>query len=332
MKFTPEIIKKLPKAELHCHLDGSLRIDTILRLALEQGVKLPSNNKSILESILVVKDNIGSLENFNGVLEGVENTNYKIRTNKGLYILTLYEKRVDKKDIPFFLELMFYLSNEKIQCPLPLKNRNGKLFDELNSRPASILTFLEGSSTETIYPKQVNTLGKILAKIHILGKQLKIKRKNPLSLGNLESLITLSKKNSENIRNDLSKEIVSEYYRVRSNWPDNLPKGIIHADLFPDNVLFIGNEISGVIDFCFSCNDFLSYDLATCLNAWCFDKEGILDLNLSSELINGYQSLRKLEENEINFFLKTVPAIFENSIFLTPPPLSKPNCAAGGKF
>ncbi len=245
---------------------------------------------------------IGSLESFNGISAGVENTNYKIRTNKGLYILTLYEKRVDKKDIPFFLELMFYLSNEKIHCPLPLKNRNGKLFDELNSRPASILTFLEGSSTETIYPKQVNTLGKILAKIHILGKQLKIKRKNPLSLGNLESLITLSKKNSENIRNDLSKEIVSEYYRVRSNWPDNLPKGIIHADLFPDNVLFIGNEISGVIDFCFSCNDFLSYDLATCLNAWCFDKEGILDLNLSSELINGYQSLRKLEENEINFF------------------------------
>jgi len=245
---------------------------------------------------------IGSLENFNGISAGVENTNYKIRTNKGFYILTLYEKRVDKKDIPFFLELMFYLSNEKIQCPLPIKNRNGKLFDELNSRPASILTFLEGSSTETIYPKQVNTLGKILAKIHILGKQLKIKRKNPLSLENIESLITMSKKNSDNIRNDLSKEIDSEYYRVRSNWPDNLPKGIIHADLFPDNVLFIGNEISGVIDFCFSCNDFLSYDLATCLNAWCFDKEGILDLNLSSELINGYQSLRKLEENEINSF------------------------------
>ena len=245
---------------------------------------------------------IGSLENFNGISAGVENTNYKIRTNKGFYILTLYEKRVDKKDIPFFLELMFYLSNEKIQCPLPIKNRNGKLFGELNSRPASILTFLEGSSTETIYPKQVNTLGKILAKIHILGKQLKIKRKNPLSLENFESLITLSKKNSDNIRNDLSKEIDSEYYRVRSNWPGNLPKGIIHADLFPDNVLFIGNEISGVIDFCFSCNDFLSYDLATCLNAWCFDKEGILDLNLSSELINGYQSLRKLEENEINSF------------------------------
>ena len=242
---------------------------------------------------------IGKLVEFQGTSEGVENTNYKIITDTGPYILTLYENRVEKKDIPFFLEYMFHLSSNKINCPLPLKNKDNSLFSELNGKPSSILTFLEGTSTNNVTPEQAFELGSVLAKIHLMSSNLNIKRDNPLDINSFENLISNCYQNAQEFSIDLEKEVIKEYERIKNNWPNDIPKGIIHADLFPDNILFKENKISGVIDFSFSCNDFLSYDLSICINAWCFRDDGF-DIKLSKNLISGYQSIRRLEEEEIS--------------------------------
>jgi len=251
------------------------------------------------ELILFLKGyQIGQLKNFEEISEGVENTNYKLTTEKGAYILTLYEDRVKKEDIPFFLDFMFHLSSNKINCPLPIRNKENKLISELNSKPASILSFLNGASSQKIKAEQTFEVGSVLAKIHLTGKELNIKRKNPISINNFEELIINSTETANSLNPGLNNYISNEFNRIKENWPKDLPSGIIHADLFPDNVLFEKNNISGVIDFCFSCIDFFSYDLGICINAWCFNEKGF-DLSLSENLLKGYQSIRKLEDSEI---------------------------------
>ena len=247
---------------------------------------------------LFLKDyEIGELKEFEGISEGVENTNYKLKTEKNSFILTIYEDRVEKKDIPFFLEYMFYLSSNGIKCPLPLRNNNN-LFAEILGKPASVLTFLDGKSTLSVTEEQAYQLGLILGKIHNISINLEIKRENPLGLDSFPNLIKNSKSTAETFSKDLSINMLEEYNRIKSNWPEGLPKGIIHADLFPDNILFHEGQISGVIDFSFSCNDFLSYDLSICINAWCF-KDGEFDISLSRNLLKGYQKERKLSNAEI---------------------------------
>ena len=247
---------------------------------------------------LFLKDyEIGKLIEYVGISEGVENTNYKLKTEKGSFILTIYEDRVEKKDIPFFLEYMFFLSSNGIKCPLPLRNNNN-LFSEIVGKPASILTFLDGASTLSVTEKQAYQLGLILGKIHNISTSLEIKRKNPMGLESFLQLIKNSTTTAETFSKYLIKDMLEEYNRVKSNWPKDLPKGIIHADLFPDNILFHEGQISGVIDFSFSCNDFLSYDLSICINAWCF-KDGEFDISLSRNLLKGYQKERKLSNEEI---------------------------------
>ena len=247
---------------------------------------------------LFLKDyEIGELKEFEGISEGVENTNYKLKTEKNSFILTIYEDRVEKKDIPFFLEYMFYLSSNGIKCPLPLRNNNN-LFAEILGKPASVLTFLDGKSTLSVTEEQAYQLGLILGKIHNISINLEIKRENPLGLDSFPNLIKNSKSTAETFSKDLSINMLEEYSRIKSNWPEDLPKGIIHADLFPDNILFHEGQISGVIDFSFSCNDFLSYDLSICINAWCF-KNGEFDISLSRNLLKGYQKERKLSNAEI---------------------------------
>ena len=247
---------------------------------------------------LFLKDyEIGELKEFEGISEGVENTNYKLKTEKNSFILTIYEDRVEKKDIPFFLEYMFYLSSNGIKCPLPLRNNNN-LFAEILGKPASVLTFLDGKSTLSVTEEQAYQLGLILGKIHNISINLEIKRENPLGLDSFPKLIKNSKSTAETFSKDLNINMLEEYNRIKSNWPEGLPKGIIHADLFPDNILFHEGQISGVIDFSFSCNDFLSYDLSICINAWCF-KDGEFDISLSRNLLKGYQKERKLSHAEI---------------------------------
>ena len=247
---------------------------------------------------LFLKDyEIGELKEFEGISEGVENTNYKLKTEKNSFILTIYEDRVEKKDIPFFLEYMFYLSSNGIKCPLPLRNNNN-LFAEILGKPASVLTFLDGKSTLSVTEEQAYQIGLILGKIHNISISLEIKRDNPLGLDSFPNLIKNSKSTAETFSKDLSINMLEEYNRIKSNWPEGLPKGVIHADLFPDNILFHEGQISGVIDFSFSCNDFLSYDLSICINAWCF-KDGDFDLSLSRNLLKGYQKERKLSNAEI---------------------------------
>ena len=257
---------------------------------------------------LFLKDyDIGDLIEFEGISEGVENTNYKLKTEKGLFILTIYEDRVEEQDIPFFLEYMFYLSSNDINCPLPLKNGDN-LFSEINGKPASLLTFLNGKSTLSVTDEQAYQLGLILGKMHNISTDLKINRKNPMSLGSFPKLIDIASNTAENFSKNLNKVISEEYNRILSNWPEKLPSGIIHADLFPDNVLFNDNKISGVIDFSFSCNDFLSYDLSICINAWCF-RDGEFDISLSKNLLNGYQKNRELNKEE----LKQLPILCSGS-------------------
>ncbi len=247
---------------------------------------------------LFLKDyEIGELKEFEGISEGVENTNYKLKTEKNSFILTIYEDRVEKKDIPFFLEYMFYLSSNGIKCPLPLRNNNN-LFAEILGKPASVLTFLDGKSTLSVTEEQAYQLGLILGQIHNISINLEIKRENPLGLDSFPKLIKNSKSTAETFSKDLNINMLEEYNRIKSNWPEGLPKGIIHADLFPDNILFHEGQISGVIDFSFSCNDFLSYDLSICINAWCF-KDGEFDISLSRNLLKGYQKERKLSHAEI---------------------------------
>tara|TARA_B100000424_G_scaffold250204_1_gene224710 strand:- start:344 stop:1297 length:954 start_codon:yes stop_codon:yes gene_type:complete len=247
---------------------------------------------------LFLKDyEIGELKEFEGISEGVENTNYKLKTEKNSFILTIYEDRVEKKDIPFFLEYMFYLSSNGIKCPLPLRNNNN-LFAEILGKPASVLTFLDGKSTLSVTEEQAYQLGLILGQIHNISINLEIKRENPLGLDSFPKLIKNSKSTAETFSKDLNINMLEEYNRIKSNWPEGLPKGIIHADLFPDNILFHEGQISGVIDFSFSCNDFLSYDLSICINAWCF-KDGEFDISLSRNLLKGYQKERKLSNAEI---------------------------------
>ena len=250
---------------------------------------------------------LGNLVEFEGISEGVENTNYKLKTDKGLFILTIYEDRVEKRDIPFFLEYMFYLSSNKINCPLPLKNGNN-LFSEINGKPASLLTFLDGKSTLAVTDQQAHQLGCILGKMHKISTGLNISRKNPMGLDSFPELIDASLTTAENFSKNLNKIISEEYNRIISNWPEKLPSGIIHADLFPDNILFNNNEISGVIDFSFSCNDFLSYDLSICINAWCF-RDGEFDISLFKSLLNGYQEVRELNKQE----LKELPILCSGS-------------------
>ena len=192
---------------------------------------------------------------------------------------------------------MFYLSSNGIKCPLPLRNNNN-LFAEILGKPASVLTFLDGKSTLSVTEEQAYQLGLILGKIHNISINLEIKRENPLGLDSFPKLIKNSKSTAETFSKDLSINMLEEYNRIKSNWPEGLPKGIIHADLFPDNILFHEGQISGVIDFSFSCNDFLSYDLSICINAWCF-KDGEFDISLSRNLLKGYQKERKLSNAEI---------------------------------
>jgi len=250
-----------------------------------------------LEKVLAGYD-IGHARSFKGIAEGVENSNFFLQTDQGAYILTLYEKRVHADDLPFFLGLMEHLAARGIACPVPVRSRDGKQSLTLNGRPAAILTFLDGVSLRRPEVAHCTEAGAALAALHAAGADFKLKRENALSLPGWKKLAEATLARADEIQAGMGQLIVSSLKSLETEWPDNLPSGIIHADLFPDNVLFMEGKISGLIDFYFACNDAYAYDLAVMLNAWCFESDGAFNLTKGQALIAAYQRHRKLQENE----------------------------------
>ncbi|WP_068080908.1 homoserine kinase [Polycladidibacter stylochi] len=249
-------------------------------------------------SAFIADYNIGALLSFKGIAEGVENSNYLVHTEQGNFILTLYEKRVNPQDLPFFLGLMQHLAKGGLNCPTPLANSHGNILGELAGRPAAVISFLDGMWTRR--PKQHHCfeLGKGMAQMHLLGADFELKRTNALSIDGWGPLLEDSRSRGDEVKTGLIDELDSELHDLQDQWPDKLPQGIIHADLFPDNVFFIGDKLSGLIDFYFACNDSLAYDIAICLNAWCFESDGAFNVTKAKALLNGYSSVRPLEESE----------------------------------
>src|ERR1700710_1117112 len=241
---------------------------------------------------------IGELTSYKGLAEGVENSNFLMHTSKGAYILTLYEKRVALDDVPYFLSLMAHLAERGVRCPQRAKNRNGEGYSRVADRPAAIINFLEG-----VWPRRPNAahctgVGEALANMHQAGRDFSRFRKNTLSVEGWRPLFDLAAPRADSVQPGLRDFIARELDHLETRWPADLPVGVIHADLFPDNVFFLGDKLSGLIDFPFSCNDILAYDVAICLNAWCFEPDHSFNVTKARALLNAYGRERKLSEAE----------------------------------
>jgi homoserine kinase type II len=241
---------------------------------------------------------IGELLSYKGIAEGVENTNFLLHTSKGSFILTLYEKRVEVGDLPYFLSLMAHLASRGVRCPQPQTNRSGAVFGSLMGRPAAIINFLEG-----VWPRRPNVaqcagVGEGLAKMHIAGRDFPLKRNNPLSVSGWRPLFEQSAAGADPLQHGLHALLRAELDYLEHAWPKHLPDGVIHADLFPDNVFFLGDTLSGLIDFPFACNDLLAYDVAICLNAWCFEPDHSFNVTKARAFLGAYGRERPLTAAE----------------------------------
>jgi homoserine kinase type II len=242
---------------------------------------------------------LGELLSYKGIAEGVENSNFLLHTSAGSFILTLYEKRVAKGDLPFFLSLMTHLAAHGINCPQPVVNKKGGALGTLAGRPAAIITFLEG-----IWPRKPSAthcagVGDVLGKMHLAGHDFPMARANALSVRGWRPLFDVAAARADEVQQDLRDFLKAELDFLESGvWPKNLPQGVIHADLFPDNVFFLGDMLSGVIDFTFACNDILAYDVAICLNAWCFEADHSFNVTKARAFLSAYARARKLSDGE----------------------------------
>ncbi|MES5044576.1 homoserine kinase [Rhizobium nepotum] len=252
-----------------------------------------------LRSFLTQYD-VGRLTSYKGIAEGVENSNFLLHTTRDPLILTLYEKRVEKSDLPFFLGLMQHLAAGGLSCPLPLPRKDGELLGELSGRPAALISFLEGMWLRKPEAKHCREVGRALAAMHLAGEGFEITRPNALSVEGWKVLWDKSEARADEVEKGLRDEIRPELDYLAAHWPKDLPAGVVHADLFQDNVFFLGDELSGLIDFYFACNDLLAYDVSICLNAWCFEKDGAYNVTKGKALLEGYQSVRPLSAEELD--------------------------------
>ena len=268
--------------------------------------KINTNYISYIEN----QFNLGKIKIFKGIKKGIENTNYLIRTKNTNYILTIFEKRIHGgckyKDLTFFMKLMSKLSKLKIKCPEPVRNKKGTYIFKLKNKNASIVSFLEGKDKKQLSVNDYFSVGKNVAKLHIASKKINLYRKNSLSVNSWGPLLKKVDSRINKLSSNLVNLMKSDLSDIKKKWPKKIPKGIIHSDLFIDNIFFYKNKFYGFIDFYFSANDFLAYELATCINALCFKRRNkifVLDKKKSSQLLKGYQSVRKLslkEKNNLN--------------------------------
>jgi homoserine kinase type II len=241
---------------------------------------------------------IGELLAYKGIAEGVENSNFLVHTSRGYFILTLYEKRVAAEDLPFFLALMEHLHARGITCPQPVKNRKGEMLGTVAGRPAAIITFLDGLWIRRPSATHCAELGTALAKLHLAGLDFPGKRVNTLSVAGWRSLYEHCSERAHEVQRDLKSFLAKELVHLEQAWPHQLPEGVIHADLFPDNVFFLGETLSGLIDFYFACTDALAYDVAICLNAWCFEVDHSFNVTKGRSLLQAYAAVRPLSQEE----------------------------------
>ena len=247
------------------------------------------------------KYSVGKVQKHEEIKEGIENTNYFIQTEKGKFILTLYEKRVDEKDLPFFIGLMRNLFDKKFPSPEPIINKNGNYISEISNKKAAVVSFLDGKAKKVLDPLDCYEVGVYSAKLHSITKNLISKRVNKLSVNSWKEIYNKVKKDCSKIHPNLSNIIEKNLNEIETDWPKNIPSGIIHADLFPDNIFFNKNKLSGIIDFYFSCNDYYAFEIAICLNALCFEgKNENLSFNVTKakKFIDGYTSVRNLNDDE----------------------------------
>jgi len=242
---------------------------------------------------------LGALLSCKGIAEGVENSNFLLHTERGHYILTLYERRVERADLPFFLGLMEHLAARELTCPLPVHDHSGEALGELCGRPAAIFTFLEGMSVRRPRVGHCAALGQALATMHAAGRDFPLRRANALSVGQWRALAEAAGPAADAVAPNLAVALADHLAVLERCWPRDLPAGVIHADLFPDNVFFLGERLSGLIDFYFACNDLLAYDLAVCLNAWCFEPDAAFNVTKGRALIAAYHAVRPLTAGEI---------------------------------
>ena len=245
--------------------------------------------------------NIGKIKSFTGIKKGIENTNYLLKTENKKFILTLFEKRVQEKDLPFFMNLMEKLNKHKINCPEPQRNKRGSFITKIKNKSASIVSFVEGKDKSKLNSKNCYEIGKNIAKFHKASKKIKLLRKNSLSIKQWPKILGKIWNKSKVIDPNLNSLMKNSLNDIKNNWPKDLPYGIIHADLFIDNIFFKKNKLSGYIDFYFACNDFLIYEIAICINALCFDKKNnkfIFNKKKSQNLIKGYSKIRSLSNKE----------------------------------
>jgi len=248
-----------------------------------------------------LKYSLGKLLEHKEIKEGIENTNYFIRTESGKFILTLYEKRVDEKDLPFFIGLMKNLFDQNFPSPEPIINKNGNYISEILGKKAAVVSFVDGNAKKNLSPENCYNVGINTAKMHLITNNLNAKRENKLSINSWRKIYNKVKKDCSKIHSGLPSTIEKNLDIIEKNWPKNIPSGIIHADLFPDNIFFKENKLSGIIDFYFSCNDFYAFEIAICLNALCFEgKNENLSFNVTKakRFIDGYSTIRKLSEDE----------------------------------
>ncbi|HEU0118491.1 MAG TPA: homoserine kinase [Alphaproteobacteria bacterium] len=241
---------------------------------------------------------LGALQNLTGIRQGVENTNYFVTTDKNRYVLTLYEKRVREEDLPFFLGLMEHLAKKNLPCPSPVKAKDGVALKRLADRPAALTSFLAGRATTRITPDECAEVGRALAAMHLAVGDFKMERPNSLSVKDWPALFAKSKARADEVFTGLADLIQNELDFLTANWPKTLPQGIIHADLFPDNVFFDGPKLCGVIDFYFACKDLFAYEIAICLNAWCFEASAAFNITKAKALLRGYQEVRPFSAEE----------------------------------
>lgn len=251
-----------------------------------------------LDTFLAQYD-VGSPVAFKGIAEGVENSNFFLQTTRGRYFLTLYEKRVAESDLPFFMALLEHMAKRGVTCPRPVRGRDGTVVRSLAGRPAALVTFLDGVSPRRPSAALCGEAGRALAILHLAGADFSGRRPNTLSLDGWADLVRTSAPRADTIAPGLAQAIAEELAFLKNVWPRDLPQGVIHADMFPDNVLFVDGKLTGVIDFYFACNDALTYDLAICLNAWCFEVDGSFNLTKGRAMLLAYRTVRQLSPEEI---------------------------------
>lgn len=241
---------------------------------------------------------IGAIVSFRGIAEGVENSNYALKTTQGDFILTLYEKRVDPDDLPWFLGLMEHLARRGIDCPLPVAARDGAALRALCGRHAAVTTFLPGVWPRRVRAEHCGPVGAALAALHVAGRDYASSRANALGPAGWRPLFERARARADAVQPGLAAQLDRALTLILDDWPRDLPHGHIHADLFPDNVFFLEGRVSGLIDFYFAATDLLAYDVAICLNAWCFEPDFAFNVTKARALLRAYAAIRPLSAAE----------------------------------